>query len=116
MKEDLRTRQEFGTINAYHTDNRKELRTIHPALAAQREALEIKNYDVSNALYQDLGAQKNYKSSGSIDVQTIQNLPAGTPYQLDTQTIFTLSTNGSCSIITPYSIQIIPPEKTNIAL
>ncbi|MDD2745775.1 MAG: hypothetical protein PHU93_04520, partial [Candidatus Gracilibacteria bacterium] len=116
IKEDLLTRQKFGTMGSYHTDNQKELRTFHPALAAQREALEIKNYDISNALYQDLSTQKNYMSSGSINVQSIQNLPAGTPFQLDTNTIFTLSTNGSCSIITPYSIQIIPPEKTNIAL
>jgi len=63
-----------------------------------------------------LSTQNNSKSYNSVDIDAIQRLPAGTPFQIDTSTIFTMGSNGSCSIITPYSIQIIPPEKTQIAL
>jgi hypothetical protein len=58
----------------------------------------------------------NYASMENFDAREVSKLPAGTQIQLENNLIFTKGYDGSSTIITPYSVETIPPEKTNIAI
>jgi len=47
VREELLARKEFGTINQYHTDNRRELKNTYPAIASQKEIREAAEVSVT---------------------------------------------------------------------
>lgn len=119
VSKDLQVRGHFGTVNSFHRENDSELVQNHAAIAEQKASMMIYDREVAEITYSTLNHSKEFHASASgqaIGTGVMENMPTGKFIMIDTDTKFVRGIDGSYSIVTPYSVEVIPPEKSKIAI
>lgn len=128
IEEEQRTLEVFGKYNPdqYQQEVRDELKINHPKLANKieiEEGVQRKPTIERTTENESREAQKwasnyqlNYRTGQTFDAQSISQMQVGKPIKMSEDTTIVLRKNGSCTVVTPYSKETIPPEKANIAI
>ncbi len=118
---ELKTRTTLGTAATFLDDMKSGLHANYPEVyeiyASRNSENQSTNERVTKAHESTTEPPMvHYQSIENFDAREVSKLPAGTQIQLENDLIFSKGYDGSSCIITPYSIEIIPPEKTHIAI